>query len=72
VPNVLAELEWDPRLDGRRVHVEASRGGTVVLRGRLASESQRAAAVDDAERAGAKEVIDLMEVIPGAPPLNPR
>jgi osmotically-inducible protein OsmY len=72
VPNVLAQLEWDPRLDGRRVHVDATRDGKVALYGRLASESQRDAAIDDAERAGATEVEDFIEVIPGAPPLNPR
>jgi osmotically-inducible protein OsmY len=72
VPNVVSQLDWDPRLDGRRVHVEASRYGEVILRGRLASESQRDAAIDDAARAGATEITDLLEVIPGAPPLNPR
>jgi osmotically-inducible protein OsmY len=72
VPNVVSQLDWDPRLDGRRVHVEASRGGKVALRGRLSSESQRQAAIDDAMRAGATEVVDLLEVIPGAPPLDPR
>ncbi|MDB4995839.1 MAG: hypothetical protein JWM74_3271 [Myxococcaceae bacterium] len=72
VPNVISQLDWDPRLDGRRVHVEASRYGEVVLRGRLASESQRDAAIDDAARAGATEITDLLEVIPGASPLDPR
>jgi osmotically-inducible protein OsmY len=72
VPNVLSQLEWDPRLDGRRVHVEATRYGKVHLYGRLSSESQRAAAVDDAWRAGATEVEDKLEVIVGAPPFNPR
>lgn len=72
VPRVIAMLDWDPRLDGDRVHVEATEAGSVRLTGRLAEESQRAAAVDDAFAAGATLVVDRLDVVPGSRPMNPR
>lgn len=72
VPRTVAMLDWDPRLDGNRVHVEATELGTVRLTGRLAEESQRAAAVDDAFAAGARFVVDRLDVVPGSRPMNPR
>jgi osmotically-inducible protein OsmY len=61
--DVLAELEWDPRIDPSRLQVHAS-DGAVSLRGTVTTYSQRRAAVRAAERvAGVKAVADGIEVV---------
>jgi osmotically-inducible protein OsmY len=61
--DVLAELEWDPRIDPSGLHVHAA-DGAVSLRGTVTTYSQRSAAVLAAERVqGVKSVADDIEVV---------
>lgn len=61
--DVLAELEWDPRIDPSRLHVHAE-DGAVSLRGTVTTYAQRRAAVRAAERVqGVKAVADHIEVV---------
>ena len=61
--DVLAELEWDPRIDPSDLHVHAA-DGAVSLRGTVTTYSQRWAAVRAAERVqGVKAVADDIEVV---------
>jgi osmotically-inducible protein OsmY len=61
--DVLAELEWDPRIDPSDLHVHAA-DGAVSLRGTVTTYSQRRAAVRAAERVqGVKAVADDIEVV---------
>lgn len=61
--NVLAELEWDPRIDPSKLHVHAE-DGAVSLRGTVTTYAQRCAAVWAAERVqGVKAVADDIEVV---------
>jgi osmotically-inducible protein OsmY len=61
--DVLAELEWDPRIDPSNLHVHAA-DGVVSLRGTVTTYSQRCAAARAAERVhGVKAVADDIEVV---------
>jgi osmotically-inducible protein OsmY len=61
--NVLAELEWDPRIDPSQLHVRAE-DGAVSLRGTVTTYAQRCAAVRAAERVqGVKAVADDIQVV---------
>jgi osmotically-inducible protein OsmY len=61
--DVLAELEWDPRIDPSKLHVHAE-DGAVSLRGTVTTYAQRHAAVRAAERVqGVKAVADDIEVV---------
>ena len=61
--DVVAELEWDPRVDPWDLHVHAA-DGAVSLRGTVTTYVQRRAAVRAAERVqGVKAVADSIEVM---------
>ncbi|MGZ4355080.1 MAG: BON domain-containing protein [Gaiellaceae bacterium] len=59
---VKGELEWDPRVDEKEIHVTA-RDGSVALTGFVPSYAHKAAAVQAAERVhGVKAVADDLDV----------
>jgi osmotically-inducible protein OsmY len=61
--DVLAELEWDPRIDPSQLHVRVN-DGVVSLGGTVTTHSQRRAAVRAAGRVGGvKAVADDIEVV---------
>lgn len=60
---VMMRLEWDKKLAGSALRLEAQPGGTVVLRGSVASEAAKARAVDLAGNTiGVTRVVDELAV----------
>ncbi|HZR95163.1 MAG TPA: BON domain-containing protein [Gaiellaceae bacterium] len=60
---VLAELEWDPKVDDSRIRVSA-KNGAVVLGGYVTSYPEKRAALEAAERIhGVRTVADDMQVV---------
>jgi len=62
--DILEELYYNPFVDPSRVSVQV-RDGVATLNGTVSSFAGRRAAVENAYRAGAFRVIDLLEVDPG-------
>ena len=59
-------LEWDVRVPHERITVQAA-GGVLTLRGALELEAQRLAALEAVRNlVGLRDVIDLLQVTPGA------
>lgn len=66
--SVMRELEWDPRVNARRIGVTA-KDGAVVLAGNVDSYAERVGAVRATERVyGVRAVANEIEVEPAAPP----
>ena len=62
VETIASILAWDPRLDGGRIHAQADEQSGVRLTGVVSSASEAKAAEDDAYQAGARAVVNEIEV----------
>ena len=64
---VVERLFWDPRIGGGKVDVTVAAGGDVILQGLVDTWPEARAAGDDAVRAGAAHVDNLVRVAGTAP-----